>query len=770
MLTFQKPLVIATVIFFVFCLACYSQEQKSTDNATVLNLNEDSLKAEQVRTNTAVDLLEFAQQESWRRQGDHNDPDLLSKQETFAATCASIRHSLLSDPNNSSARLQLGNLLMTLGEEKEARRQFSLIPADSQDYFAAQDKVSEIDSSLYASFNEGFLHPDSDSARAAYEVYTAGYNAQLNGNYAEAIHKYSQATTLMPFVSVYYQALATAYDNNGELDNAIKYYQKAIDTVGSLSSWKNWLKSARQRKSFELVKEAFAKQTGTTTTQRPSSGLEQQSGAATSGTGFVKQTAASPAAEQRTTPENQESAESSKPDLAGAIKTYEEALSVYDDAETHFNLGTAYQLLTPPDLAKALEHYMKAIDLDPKLTEAHYWMGRIDELINQPEAALPEYLQYLKSQPHGSYVTHCKERIRLLTNNTSKSPSAENTASNQELKADLKKLKARIAKLNVSATRMDDPHKSDAKRIASDQKTERLVKEIDNLLAKQETLELADEDRNEIAADMDLMNRSAVEWYQEKSARFAKYQALVQKIEHETPRLTKHVDELDTTSTSQATEHKEKLPELHVYSYTEKDPKTIHPLSEQDFKYGERQLQMMLRDRPAMAKCVAPGDPIWIWCARQFAGEFTGSRYYWNPDPDEPPVGQPAALHLGPHNGKNGWVWVAPGSGQAEDGERQWAEAVFELFNIRNIPGFEICEQEKAAGKINSNEFSTQCSSLEYGALRNRASFYNEAWLPHAEALAMESHGDYWQADVPTTYKRWIHKFPKNSWYLKYYQ
>jgi tetratricopeptide (TPR) repeat protein len=171
-----------------------------------------------------------------------------------------------------------------------------------------------------------------------------------------------------PTEGSYVFGCATAYDNKGDLDNAIKLYDKAIAmTGGKDKTWKDTLKSAKQRKAQPLVDEAFKKQTA------------------------------------------------SPPDLKGAIESYEAALKLDpDNAGTHSNLGTAYQGMTPPNNAKAIEHYKKAVALDPNQFDTYYYLGTAYEGINQPALAIQAYKTYVAKQPNGGNAAACKDRLKIL--------------------------------------------------------------------------------------------------------------------------------------------------------------------------------------------------------------------------------------------------------------------------------------------------------------------------------------------------------------------
>jgi len=79
--------------------------------------------------------------------------------------------------------------------------------------------------------------------------------------------------------------------------------------------------------------------------------------------------------------------------------------------------------------AKALSHYyagamdeaimqfMRAIDLDPNMTEIHYWCGLCYEKSNEPVHAAIDFESYLKEQPQGKYAHEAARRLAAARKN-----------------------------------------------------------------------------------------------------------------------------------------------------------------------------------------------------------------------------------------------------------------------------------------------------------------------------------------------------------------
>ncbi|MBX9688188.1 MAG: tetratricopeptide repeat protein [Candidatus Obscuribacterales bacterium] len=209
---------------------------------------------------------------------------------------------------------------------------------------------------------------DVQKTQATNQAYQDGFAAQQAGNFDLAIQKYTEAIGGNAAEPAYYFALGTAFDNKGDLDNAIKNYEKAIQMNSKEKTWKDTLKSARQRKAEPFIKEAYDKQT-----------TKDDKG---------------------------------NYDLAGAILAYENALKADDDPATRLNCGTAYQ--GNNNLPKALEMYKKAVSMDPNLVDGYYYMGTVYEGMKQPALAIAEYRKYLAKQPAGPNAAACKDRLKAL--------------------------------------------------------------------------------------------------------------------------------------------------------------------------------------------------------------------------------------------------------------------------------------------------------------------------------------------------------------------
>src|SRR3989338_2719984 len=187
---------------------------------------------------------------------------------------------------------------------------------------------------------------------------------QNSTNYQEAITTYLAAISINPDDSAVYYNLGTAYQAAKDLNNAQLKYKKALELDKGNATYENVLKLVNVEIAEPLIQSAINKQTSN--------------------------------------------------DIAGAIVDYSMALElVPNDAQTYFNLGTAYQ--ANKQLDEAIKSYMKAVQLDPKgQADASFFLGVIYEEMKNNKSAIENYQKYLQNAPTGSYVKDAKDRIAYL--------------------------------------------------------------------------------------------------------------------------------------------------------------------------------------------------------------------------------------------------------------------------------------------------------------------------------------------------------------------
>lgn len=197
---------------------------------------------------------------------------------------------------------------------------------------------------------------------------------------------------------------------------------------------------------------------------------------------------------------------------------------------------------------------------------------------------------------------------------------------------------------------------------------------------------------------------------------------------------------------------------------------SVFPVTAEDLKFGETQVDQMLDDRPEMAAYVQKDDSIWTWAVRQFAGESLGSRIEWTDYPQllgTSSVTQDYfSLYTPPTAARYGTITVnATKQGQRIQGEQMWAKVVFELFNIRNSPHALKLERAAYFRRLYKKQFVTDITMLEYGALKESVAFYKNVWQPECEKKGIKTTDLYWDSPVPSTYSEWIEQFTdQSSW------
>lgn len=196
------------------------------------------------------------------------------------------------------------------------------------------------------------------------ELLTRAVELQHSNNYQEAITTYLAAISINPNDPTIYYNLGTAYQANGDLNSAQIQYQKALDMDKTNQVYVDAIKLLKANLSDPFIQSAVNKQ--------------------------------------------------STNDLPGAIGDYLMALDlVPDDAQTHFNLGTAYQANKQID--EAIQSYQRAINLDAKgQSDALFFVATLYEEKKNNKSAIENYQKYIQTAPTGQYAKDAKDRMNYL--------------------------------------------------------------------------------------------------------------------------------------------------------------------------------------------------------------------------------------------------------------------------------------------------------------------------------------------------------------------
>ncbi len=177
-------------------------------------------------------------------------------------------------------------------------------------------------------------------------------------------------------------------------------------------------------------------------------------------------------------------------------------------------------------------------------------------------------------------------------------------------------------------------------------------------------------------------------------------------------------------------------------------PSSDKPLSEEAIRHGRRQVEQMLRDRPAMAEFFEDSAVLRDWAARKFAGEDFGEPIDWDPTPPR----DSDAENVAPVGEQRGRIRVAavhqfgPEEGKPRNFEQLWAGAVFELHNINYAREFLKLHQQAARGEVTKEEFVAGIWKYEYQAAQKTRAFYAHVFLPIAAAKKLQTDPGLWFA------------------------
>jgi tetratricopeptide (TPR) repeat protein len=231
---------------------------------------------------------------------------------------------------------------------------------------AAQDRVKALSANINA-VQKLQTQSDIKGAQEAGAAYDQAVKLQQASKFDDAIPLYQKAMQLQPRESAYVYALGTDYQAKGDIDNAIANYEKALSMAPGNKDYQNILAAAKTLKAAPIMDEAVKKHTAG--------------------------------------------------DFAAAIPLYIQALQIApNNAHGYTNLAGAYQ--SSDDFANARANYQKALDLDPKgEVDNYYFIGLLDENAGQGAKALQDYMKYVQVAPRGTYATQAQGRISALRAN-----------------------------------------------------------------------------------------------------------------------------------------------------------------------------------------------------------------------------------------------------------------------------------------------------------------------------------------------------------------
>lgn len=98
--------------------------------------------------------------------------------------------------------------------------------------------------------------------------------------------------------------------------------------------------------------------------------------------------------------------------LKQAQRYLEQAVALGETAELNFDLGVLYRRLDKP--FKSIEHYRRALEMNPKMAAAWWDLGHMYAKSKQPDEAVAAYEQYLQLKGHSKDAPIAKKRIKEL--------------------------------------------------------------------------------------------------------------------------------------------------------------------------------------------------------------------------------------------------------------------------------------------------------------------------------------------------------------------
>ena len=193
------------------------------------------------------------------------------------------------------------------------------------------------------------------------------------------------------------------------------------------------------------------------------------------------------------------------------------------------------------------------------------------------------------------------------------------------------------------------------------------------------------------------------------------------------------------------------------------DDKAGGTISRSQLEWGEKQVQALLNDRPAMRPFVKKGDLLWKWTAEEFAGKHVKPGIKWNSE-DPKPLWECVHVAPFPPSEPHGQVWVtetyvgsmpwsAPHKGQKKSGQVLWMEVVLEIINIQNYERFNKIDARAADGKSSRESFAMEKAIVESEIWQKLDDFNETIWKPNCKKRGQTAFEpimkDMWLGDRP---------------------
>jgi hypothetical protein len=135
-----------------------------------------------------------------------------------------------------------------------------------------------------------------------------------------------------------------------------------------------------------------------------------------------------------------------------------------------------------------------------------------------------------------------------------------------------------------------------------------------------------------------------------------------------------------------------------------------------------------------------PGDALWTWVVRAFAGSTCGCLVEWDPAPPTHPSA--GSQFIAPEGHKPGRIRVRHKDNA--DAEYYWSLLVFELHNIAYYSEFSSIYKNAYNWRLSSYGFVKEMFTQEYQTAADVRAFYCHIFLPYAIENRHRTTPDYW--------------------------
>lgn len=162
-------------------------------------------------------------------------------------------------------------------------------------------------------------------------------------------------------------------------------------------------------------------------------------------------------------------------------------------------------------------------------------------------------------------------------------------------------------------------------------------------------------------------------------------------------------------------------------------------------EWGDRQLELMLADRPAMKEHVTRGDILWKWTSTLFGGQGAYVTSAWDnsaptADADHIPATSDEPGHIRVRSIAVDGEYI----GSPRSFEALWSSAVYELHNVQGSMASTRTDALVRRGGLSESQYVRDMFTLEFIAVQETRAFYAHVYLPWAESRHISSDPHLW--------------------------